>query len=993
MNDVSIQLLGTALLRGPDGQPIALRRRARLLVFYVAALSEPIRRERIATLFWPDEPPESSRQLLRTALHQIKLACGPILSLDTQTIALDPAVAVDVRALAHAQPGDAVVDALVSNPPGAFCADLDSGGIEAVETWVDSERARWHRRLADVLLHHAQWLATNGNVNRAIQAVTIAISHEPLREESSQLAMRLHMRAHDRAAAIACYEALSHALDDQLGVPPLPATAALYNDIVTDRYVAPAVSADVQLPVAVGDAFVGRQAELTILHGLPWDGRVVMLSGPPGIGKTRLAQEYLRRSNALIVHAIAYAGDEVLPYHTLSRAIRTLLQAPRWHALRTTPVLADVWQRELRRLWPELAGGEPDALLRDGADARLPEAVALLVQHLAEHQRIVLFFDDAQWLDDASAKVFLAVIRRGLAGNWQVLATIRPGPLPAGVAQLTHHAERTGVLTRLAVSPLSEHESLQLARSVDPRAELQRIGCAEGNPLFVMALVRSDPGSDEIPAIAQALTQSRFASLSPAAHTLAVVGAVAGRAFDAPWCGKIAHLDEHTAAAATDELVQAGIVVAVGGGSVRFDHPLTVEAIIAGAGPATLAHFHRDMAQQYAATEPVDHARVARHYTAAGRPDDALPHADAAARAAAELGAWSEAEYYQRMALAAAPADQHARRWLALGELLTWSDTGNSAADALAQAIEHDETLDGAVAATARIALARSYLATAQYDDAIALAEPMTTHPDARLALDANFVCGTAYSLAGTSLATAAAYLQRAEEGCLALDARDVLPRVLFEQGGIAAQQGDLATAIERYRSAVRAAEAHPDAASVIWRILGYNNLAYHSLLLGQLEQAQRHARTAARLAQRAGVLRLLSYIGSTTGEIALARGELPAAEKSFRDALEYAERFGMPERIAGLHANLGLVAQARGDTAAATADLRRALAQADALGVHHLAAQIRVWLAHIVAADEARRLLADARSIALHGGRSRVLEQIAAIERERNFLPPPSDA
>jgi tetratricopeptide (TPR) repeat protein len=115
-------------------------------------------------------------------------------------------------------------------------------------------------------------------------------------------------------------------------------------------------------------------------------------------------------------------------------------------------------------------------------------------------------------------------------------------------------------------------------------------------------------------------------------------------------------------------------------------------------------------------------------------------------------------------------------------------------------------------------------------------------------------------------------------------------------------------------------------------------------------------------------------------GEIALARADTHAAERHFREALACAERYAMPERIAGLHANLGLVARAREDIDAAIAAFEHALTLADAIGVHHLAAQIRIWLASVVDASRARHLLHDAHLIAQNGGRVRLLAEIATL-------------
>ncbi len=986
---VRIQLIGNAQIHRSDGGLVVLRRRARMLLFYVAAHADPLSRERCMSVFWPDEKPETARQLLRTALHHIKLACGPVLRTDMQLIRLDTSVSVDTRMLHSAAPGDAYVDTMVSQSPHFFCADLDSGGIEAIDTWVDSERTRWHRRLADLLLHHSQWLTANGRLPRAVQAVTTALQYEPLREEISQYAMQLHMRSHDRAAAIACYETLLHALDDQLGVPPLPATTALYHDIVTDRFVTPHEA----LRGHAIDPFIGRHAELTILHGLPWDGRVAALFGVPGIGKTRLAQEFLRRSNAVIIHAVAYAGDELLPYQVLSRAIRTLFSAPRWQQLRTQPMLPAVWQSELRRLWPELPGTDPDRLPLGGTDALLPEAIALLLQHIAQEQRIALFIDDAQWLDDASARVIVALQRRSLVGSWMTLLTLRPSMLPVTVYKLIDHAERTGVLTRITMNALSQNESIQLARVYNPHVPQGLIERAEGNPFMVVAFARAEPAANiALPDAIRTLTSSRIAMLSDAARGLIEAAAVAGREFDYQLCAQVIHLDPGAATSACEELVQHGIIRVLSATHARFDHPLTVESIQANAGTARLLSLYREFALVLAAQNPIDHARIANFYAAAGLIDIALPYADAAAQAAQELGAWSEAEHYMRLALRAVPRDMHARRWLELGEMLYWAGNELSAADALQHAIDNDESADGSVSDEARLSLARSYIPAARYDDAIAIVEPLTQHPTPLIALHAMFVCGTANSLAGVALDTAASFLAAAEAACRTQGAYDVLPRIIFEQGGIAAQQGDLILAVARYRTAIETAEQHPTTHNQMWRILAHNNLGYHLLLMSKVTDATRHARIALRLCERSGVLRLQSYVLSTLGEIALARADTYTAQRCFDEALAYAERYSMPERIAGLQANLGLVARSREDSDTAVLLFERALAIADELGVHHLAAQIRIWFASVVDAPRAHRLIADARVIATSGGRTRLLAEIDNLIKQTPSLHAPSN-
>jgi tetratricopeptide (TPR) repeat protein len=245
------------------------------------------------------------------------------------------------------------------------------------------------------------------------------------------------------------------------------------------------------------------------------------------------------------------------------------------------------------------------------------------------------------------------------------------------------------------------------------------------------------------------------------------------------------------------------------------------------------------------------------------------------------------------------------------------------AMDAFQQAIHNDSNSDCIVADQARIALARSYIPQARYDEVLAIATPLMHHHDQSIAMHAAFVCGTAHSLAGIDLMHAGELLAQAEQHCRSLNATDVLPRILFEQAGILAQQGDIATAVLRYRDALAAAEQDPAHHGRTWHILAHNNLAYHLLLIGQSDEAQRHVRSGLRLAQRAGIQMVQSYLLSTAGEIALAQGDINGAERMFYEGLNIAERYGMPERIAGLHANLGLVARAQADEQPDGADTR----------------------------------------------------------------------
>ena len=287
---------------------------------------------------------------------------------------------------------------------------------------------------------------------------------------------------------------------------------------------------------------------------------------------------------------------------------------------------------------------------------------------------------------------------------------------------------------------------------------------------------------------------------------------------------------------------------------------------------------------------------------------------------------------------------------------------------------------DDSIGYAARLELARSLLPQGRFAEVAAAVAPLDATNDAA---SAAFFRGAALSLEGADLAGATEQLRASAQLLLAHPEQQDgvnLARVKFELGSVAAQQGQLDEAVQRYREVLADAKAALSAETLPWYVLAHNNLAYHLHLLGD-PHAIGYARTGLRLAHENGTPSIEPYLRSTIGEILLAAGDLAGAEQSFTVGLALAEQFGIRERIAGLTANLGLVAARREQVALAIHQLSTAMARADALGTQHLAAQIRLWLAPLLPPEQAHDLLAEARAIAESGGRTRLLAEIDQLE------------
>jgi DNA-binding SARP family transcriptional activator len=1025
---LSVILFGPPALRDGAHAVELPRRKSRALVFYLAAQPGPVPRERLLALLWPEHERDTARQNLRTTLHGLRRALGAALVGDSETLALVPEVEVDARrfsaGLARPAASAGELAAMLDLFRGEFLEGFHLPDSPTFDSWADGERQQYRQLAVRGLTLLARRHEAQGAPAAALDALARALAFDPLQEDLQRAAMRLHYLAGDRAGAIRRYERLRQLLDDELGVPPMAETQALYDAIITDRMtvddgcttegggawdlgragatgipVAPAFSSPALPPsrsVNPGELpLVGRTAELAALRGLAGAGRLGLLEGEPGIGKTRLLAEFAHTFDGIAVGGAARELERALPYQPLIEALRALAVHPAWPAVRARLELAPVWTAEVARLAPELFTAAPVPGPPD--EPRLWEGVTRLLLAVARLRPLALTLDDLHWADAATLALLGYLARRAGEAPLALAAAARPVESRAPLATLLQALTHEGRLLRMALGRLAPQEAAALVGSLSPAAGAALadwlVRHAEGNPFILAELVRcvhegrailpaDGDAAPVVPPSVYSLIQSRLAPLSEGARRVLDAAVAAGREFEFEVVARAAALSDMAALDALDELRAAGLVVPAGGMRFAFDHSVTMEVAYREVGEPRHRLMHRRLAEAleslYAGRTDEVAGLIASHFAEGNVPERAAPYAFRAGQIAAGLAAWHEAIGFYEQALAAAPG-RRAAIHLALGEAFSRLGDTARAAEHFRAAVREHEASDDPDADIARLRLAEALIEQARFAEVIELAQPLSRSPRPEVRFHAEFVWGAALSLEGADLAGAAEHLRAAAALCALHPDPAARARVAFELGNLAAQQGDLPAAVACYREALAAAEAAPRAAAP-WRILAHNNLAYHLLLLGD-PHAGAHAAAGMRLAQDEGALNLQPYLYSTQGEVALAAGDLAGAERLFQEGLALAERLTIPERIAGLTANLGLVAARRGEVVLSVYRLSTALARANALGTQHLAAQIRVWLAPLLPPDEARARLAEARAIAERGGRRRLLAEIAEVE------------
>lgn len=1038
---LAIRLLGPLRLTRNGTAVTVKRRKSRALLAYLAVEARPVPRRRLIALLWPDHTEQTARHNLRTALHSLRQTLGDALVADEETLALDPAVDVDLHRLRAVIRNPNATTAALADAldlyQGELLADFDTPDTEEYDDWLLVEREHVRRLVVHGYQQLSARLEAAGDYQAALAALARALALDPFQEDLQRAGLRLHYFSGDRTGALRRYEEFARLLEKEMGVHPMAETRALVDAISAGTLALPATSPLPPNPLPVTAAvqaapaplpaarplprdeaqlpFAGRAAELAQLEQWRREHKVILVEGAAGLGKTRLVQVFVEQIGAatsqpvLVLWGQARELESRLPYQPLIEALRSVTLLPHWQTLRAALQLPALWWEEVARLLPELASG---AGARAPDESRLWEGVYQFLAALSRHADLLLVVDDLHWADAATLGLLAYVARQAASATLPLtlIATSRAITPRSEAGTFLQSLLRENRLARLLLQPLTADEVLVLAQRISPGFGYPLghwlLRTSEGNPLVLAELVRYArgqgillengtvnlsllPGAPVVPPTVYALIQARLAALSEAARRVLDAAAAVGREFEFEVAARAAALSDTAALDALDELRRERLILEIAGRRFAFDHTLTHEVVYQELGELRRRLLHRRVAAALESIHSDDLDEVAGvlayHYAEGDQPAAAAKYARRAGERAVRLAAWKAATRFFSQALTATPMDEQPPLLAALGSVLVYAGDLARATETLRAAlrlpaVRHDNVSLRRVVET----LGEALLLQGRYGEVVELAQAYTDHAQPDLRISAEFMWGAALSLEGLALDEAARHLGNAEtllreQGLEAGAVPVQVAQVHFELGNIDAQQGRLSQAIERYRRALEATRGAPGDAALRSQILAHNNLAYHLHLLRD-PQAFDHVQQGLALAQEKGMLTLLPYLLSTLGELHLAQGDLQAAETAFRQGLVHAQRLAQPERIAGLTANLGLAALAQGQTELAVHRFSTALAQADAVPNRFLAAQIRLWLIPLLPIEAARPHLEAARAAIEAGGFGRLRDDLAAL-------------
>jgi len=697
-----------------DGREVALgslQQRA-MLALLLIHVGEPVSRDRLVDELWGERPPASAAHAVQVYVSGIRksLRCsevevrstgsGYLLEVDTDR--------VDARRFEQLV-GEAQ-RRLAEDPSGARELFAEALGLwrgaplgEFAEFEFARQEANRLEELHAVALEGvAEARLAAGEHAEVIGQITSLAAANPLRERPRRLLMLALYRSGRHAEALAAYRDAVVAFDE-LGLQPGPELRALEEAILrhdpalripsagpaeglaASKSLHPKDGVDSSevwsLPAVLRStpsaAFVGRAGERAVIEmsrdqAREGARRVVLVSGEPGIGKSRLAAfaAHGAHGEGFAVLWGACSEELAVPYEPWIEVCSQFVE----HA--PTELLERHVQRhggELSRLARELPRrlpGTPEPERSDPETERflLFSAVSGALVQLAAHKPVCLVLDDLHWADGQSVALLKHAVRTAESSALQVIVSFRDSdlgrdhPLSAVLADL----RRIEGIERIALHGLAATEvSEVMAAAAGHELDADALALAEeitsetdGNPFFVGEVLRSLVESGRLlydkrterwsvdrsappglPESVRDVVGRRVERLGDQAREVLTLGAVIGRSFELELLRRLVDLSEGRLLDLLEAAVGASLLDESTGqaGRFRFVHALINQTLYDGLGPTRRARMHYQVAEAledlYGA-DPGDHVgELALHWRLATMAIDTRKAADYAFRA------------------------------------------------------------------------------------------------------------------------------------------------------------------------------------------------------------------------------------------------------------------------------------------------------------------------------------------------------------------------
>ena len=514
---------GFRVERAGVGHPISgwQRRTAKTLTKVLATHPHHrLHREQVLEILWPDVGLESALNSFGKALHAARRALEPellpressaylpladsMVTLDTQRVWID---ADHFERLAES--------ALRQRDVAGYESALAAYGGELLpedryEDWCAERREDLRALQIQLLLALAEAHQERGADSASAARLREVLQHDPTREDAHRRLMALYASLGAREEAVRQFRVCEATLRRELDLAPEQATVELYREIQADRIprktpapeLASAQLGSIHRPTTeqrvrlVGRDPVLRQLGDELTRADERRGRMIVVTGEAGVGKTRLVEDLAseaRRRGAAVLWGGSGAHANHLAYGPFAVALEGYVASR-----------PDAERRDLAQRFPPLVhfvpslgiGNEAQPLTDRSDELYLAPAIVRLLTDLARAQPVFLGLGDLHDLHPSSLDLLEYLAQLAPERRWLIVGTRREGlEDAAGLSRAIDTTDRQGLCVHVELQPLDRTACAQLVRALLPDGRVDDTFVEHvyarslGNPLFVEELV------------------------------------------------------------------------------------------------------------------------------------------------------------------------------------------------------------------------------------------------------------------------------------------------------------------------------------------------------------------------------------------------------------------------------------------------------------------------------------------------------------------------
>jgi eukaryotic-like serine/threonine-protein kinase len=663
-----------------------------LLAILLLHANEVVSSDRLIVALWEDDAPETGRKALQVYVSQLRKALGRE-RLQTKAPGYILRVEHDELDLNrfHECVRAGKLDDALALWRGPALPEF------TYQRFAQTEIARLEELRLACLEDRVEADLAMGRHATLVGELEALVAEHPLRERMRAQLMLALYRSGRQAEALEAYRDARRALTEELGIELSPELrelerAILRQDAALTLVASPEEQPDLDVAQPI---FVGREMEVEeISRGFEdaaaGRGGLFLVVGEPGIGKSRLAEEVIRRAvshRGRVMVGRCWEGGGAPAYWPWVQPIREYVRTADPEVLRAQlgAGAVDVAQivLDVRERLPDVP--EPATLESESARFRLFDSTAQFLRNVAAERPLLLVLEDLHAADEPSL-LLLRFVAAGLGsskivvvGTYRDVDPAVKDPLAATLAELA----RESVTRRVHLGGFDEEDVarfIELTAETTPSAELVRAihDETEGNPLFVGEVVRLLAAEGRLlevePAVLSVLPQGvrevigrRLQRLSAECTQVLTLAAVIGREFGLDAIERVSELRSGELYDVLDEALTARVLTGAPGGRgrLRFAHALIRETLYESLTTMRRVQLHRRVAgmlEELYATDTDPHlAELTYHFVEAapgGDVEKAVDYAWRAAQRALELLAFEEAARFYELALQALELEQ-----------------------------------------------------------------------------------------------------------------------------------------------------------------------------------------------------------------------------------------------------------------------------------------------------------------------------------------------